>query len=107
MSVTPYAEWASRWETGMALSQPYQEARAVAARGTMIGNRRAAAKTRCAIKGCPHTGCRRGLCTKHYKMVPYSLKAEKSVACIVAEMREAQRWDRKFIAAVRALEPVT
>jgi hypothetical protein len=37
-------------------------------------------------------------------MVPYALKAEKMVACIRAEMREARRWDRRFIQAVREQE---
>ena len=56
---------------------------------------------KCSIKGCNYAVVRGYLCKRHHAMVPLTMRITATGDCFLAEMAEAQRHHRKWLAFVR------
>ena len=72
----------------------------------LSGVRAAAQRPRvpCKVKGCDRSSSKGGLCLQHWRMVPISSKTELIAACFMAERKMAQKYHRRFVREVQALE---
>ena len=97
-----YVAWAEKYAAGMPAAEPYMWQRRIAARKVAVANRAAGAKRPCGIKGCERHSYKGQLCRKHWAMVPQADKVGLMIACMEAQMREAERQHRRFLRELRA-----
>src|SRR5437763_13361484 len=97
-----YLAWDEKWAQGMQAAEPYMRERAAAQRQMQTANRARGAKRPCGIKGCKRHSYKGRLCRLHWQMVPTTDKVRLTVACMEAQMREADRQHRRFLRDLQA-----